>query len=66
MEYTDDAIRIRLHEAALRLLKDPDCPFSEEEMLAKYMEMANDENIQWIRELLLFLAKAQRENPEEI
>ena len=66
MEYTDEAIRMRLQKAALRLLNDPDCPFSEEEMLAKYIEMAKDENIQWIRELLVFLDEARNgKNTEE-
>ena len=60
MKYSEDAVRKQLLEATLRLSKDPECPLSDEELLAKYLELAKDENIQWIRELLRSLDKAHK------
>ena len=61
MKDTDDAIRQGLQKAVLHLLECSDRPFSEEELLAKYLELSKEENLPWIRELLSLLDKAQNE-----
>jgi len=60
MQDMNNAIRQELQEAVLDLLVCPDCPFSEEELLAKYLELCKEENVTWIRGLLSFLTEGQK------
>lgn len=61
MKYTGDELRMKLAETVIRMSRDTDCKLTEEELLARYLTLADEESLRKLLEILDLLQGAEEE-----